>query len=55
MVEVIADGIPPTGPSPMTTAVHIEFANGLKFDRTDMEVDALIEFLTRIRGALCLG
>ena len=54
MVEVIANGIPPTGPSPMTTAVHIEFANGLKFDRTDMEVDALIEFLTGIRGALCL-
>lgn len=55
MVEMIADGIPPTGPSPMATTVHIEFANGLKFDRTEMEVDALIEFLTRIRGALCLG
>lgn len=55
MVEMIADGIPPTGPSPMATAVHIEFANGLKFDRTEMEVDALIEFLTKIRGALCLG
>lgn len=55
MVEMIADSIPPTGPSPMTTAVHIEFANGLKFDRAEMEVDALVEFLTKIRGALCLG
>lgn len=55
MVEMIADGIPHAGPSPMATAVHIEFANGVKFDRSDMEVDALVEFLTKIRGALCLG
>lgn len=37
------------------TCVHIEFSNGLKFDRSEMDVDALIEFLTKIRGALCLG
>lgn len=41
--------------SPKTTSVHIEFENGLKFDRDEMEVDALVEFLTKIRGALCLG
>lgn len=41
--------------SPMTTSVHIEFENGLKFDREGMEVDGLISFLTKIRGALCLG
>lgn len=41
--------------SPKATAVHIEFENGLKFDRETMDVDSLIEFLTRIRGALCLG
>lgn len=55
MVEMIADNAPQTGPSPMATAVHIEFANGLKFDRSDMEVDSLVEFLTKIRSALCLG
>lgn len=55
MVEMMADDIPKAGPSPMATSVHIEFANGLKFDRSDMEVDALVEFLTKIRSALCLG
>lgn len=55
MVEMIADNIPQVGPSPMATAVHIEFANGLQFDRSGMEVDALVEFLTKIRSALCLG
>lgn len=55
MVEMMADDMPKTEPSPMATSVHIEFANGLKFDRTEMEVDALVEFLTKIRSALCLG
>lgn len=41
--------------SPKATSVHIEFENGLKFDRAEMEVDALVEFLSKIRGALCLG
>lgn len=39
---------------PKTTSIHIEFENGLKLDRGEMEVDHLIEFLTKIRGALCL-
>lgn len=55
MVEMISDGIPQADPSPMANIVHIEFVNGLKFDRSNMEVDALVEFLTKIRGALCLG
>ena len=55
MVEMMADDMPKAGLSPMATSVHIEFANGLKFDRSDMEVDALVEFLTKIRSALCLG
>lgn len=52
-MEVAVAG--PGHPSPMADTVHIEFANGLKFDRSGMEVDALVEFLTKIRGALCLG
>lgn len=55
LVELIADRLPHRDSSPMATAVHIEFANGLQFDRAEMEVDALVEFLTKIRGALCLG
>jgi len=45
--------IPDRGPT--TTSVHIEFENGLTLDRAGMKVDHLIEFLTKIRGALCLG
>lgn len=54
-VEMEVAGVSPGQSSPMADAVHIEFANGLKFDRAGMEVDALVEFLTKIRGALCLG
>lgn len=55
MVEIEAVGVPEAAASPMATAVHIEFENGLKFDREAMEVDSLVEFPTKIRGALCLG
>lgn len=55
MVEIEAVGVPVTAASPVATSVHIEFENGLKFDREAMEVDSLVEFLTKIRGALCLG
>lgn len=55
LVEMEVEGMVSAHPSPMADTVHIEFANGLKFDRTGMEVDALVEFLTKIRGALCLG
>lgn len=53
MVEIEAVGTAVA--SPKATSVHIEFENGLKFDRNGMEVDSLVEFLTKIRGALCLG
>lgn len=33
--------------------IHVEFENGLTFDREEMDVDALIDFLTKIRPALC--
>ena len=55
MVEIMAVDMPVASVAPVATAVHIEFANGLKFDRADMAVDALVEFLIKIRGALCLG
>lgn len=57
LVEIEARDIPsaPASSAPMATAIHIEFENGLKFDRPEMEVDALVEFLTKIRSALCLG
>jgi hypothetical protein len=56
MIELEPIGIPPVPERvPKTTSVHIEFENGLKLDRTEMDVDHLIEFLTKIRGALCLG
>lgn len=55
MVEIETAGMPASAVSPKATAVHIEFENGLKFDRETMEVDSLIEFLSKIRGALCLG
>ena len=53
MVEIEAVG--PAVHPPKATSVHIEFENGLKFDRSEMDVDSLVEFLTKIRGALCLG
>jgi hypothetical protein len=56
MLELETVGVPPVPERiPKTTSVHIEFENGLKLDRAEMEVDHLIEFLTKIRGALCLG
>jgi len=56
MLELKTVGVPPVPERiPKTTSVHIEFENGLKLDRAEMEVDHLIEFLTKIRGALCLG
>lgn len=57
LVEMVAvdDATTTRRPSPMATAVHIEFENGLRFDRDGMDVDSLVEFLTKIRGAICLG
>ena len=44
-----------TGPSPKALRVGIEFENGLKFVREGMDIDTLIDFLTKLRPALCLG
>lgn len=35
--------------------VQMEFENGLRFSREDMEVESLIEFLTKIKPILCLS
>ena len=43
------------GPSPKALRVGIEFENGLKFVRDGMDIDTLIDFLTKLRPALCLG
>lgn len=53
LLEVEAMDVP--GVSPKAISVHIEFENGLKFDRDEMDVDMLVEFLTKIRSAICLG
>lgn len=53
MVEIEAVGTAVY--SPKATSVYIEFENGLKFDRSEMDVVSLVEFLTKIRCTLCLG
>lgn len=45
-------------PKPVTVSkvsVDMEFDNGLRFCRTDMEVESLIELLTKIKPVLCLS
>ena len=42
------------GSSPKALRVGIEFENGLKFVREGMDLDVLIDFLTKLRPALCL-
>lgn len=49
-------GVPTASRQPSRlTKVAIEFENGLTFGRDNMDVDSLIEFLTKIRPALCLS
>lgn len=55
MIEMEAVGAPEIQTACRVTSIHIEFENGLKFDRQDMDMDTLVEFLSKIRGALCLG
>ena len=52
-VKVRRQAVP--APSPKALRVGIEFENGLKFMRDDMDIDTLIDFLTKLRPALCLG
>ena len=35
--------------------VQMEFENGIRFCREGMEVESLIEFLTKIKPVLCLS
>lgn len=35
--------------------VQMEFENGLRFSREGMDVESLIEFLTKIKPVLCLS
>lgn len=56
LIEVQAAGTAAEqAPSPKATSVRISFENGLAYEREGIGVDSLIEFLTKIRGALCLG
>lgn len=52
MVEV--EDIPRSEPL-YKVSVLMEFENGLRFSREGMEVESLIEFLTKIKPVLCLS
>lgn len=54
MIEVEIEDVPRTTPVSRVT-VQLAFENGLCFNREDMEVESLIEFLTRIKPVLCLS
>lgn len=54
MIEVEIEDIPrPKSVSKVT--VQMEFENGIRFCREGMEVESLIEFLTKIKPVLCLS
>lgn len=54
LVEVEVENIPQSAPLYKVT-VQMEFENGLRFSREGMEVESLIEFLTKIKPVLCLS
>lgn len=54
MVEVEVEDIPRSEPL-YKVSVLMEFENGLRFSREGMEVENLIEFLTKIKPVLCLS
>ena len=57
MIETVVTDMPVA--SAATSAgranVRIEFENGLLFERREMDVETLLEFIEKIRPALCLG
>lgn len=53
LIEVEVTDLPPCSAKALN--VHIEFENGLRIDRPEMEVDSLIKFLTQIKPVLCLN
>ena len=57
MIETVVTDLPATAVtiSPGRANVRIEFENGLLFERCGMEVETLLEFIDKIRPALCLG
>lgn len=54
LVEVDVEDIPRPEPLCKVT-VLMEFENGLRFSREGMDVESLIEFLTKIKPVLCLS
>ncbi len=54
MVEMEIEEMPRPDTASMVS-VQMEFGNGLRFSREGMDVDGLIEFLTRIKPVLCLS
>lgn len=54
LVEVEVENVPRSEPLYKVT-VQMEFENGLRFSREGMEVESLIEFLTKIKPVLCLS
>ena len=58
MIETVVTDVPAMAAPPRSPGranVRIEFENGLLFERCGMEVETLLEFIDRIRPALCLG
>lgn len=56
MIEVASEGSPVGfSRSPRAGSVRIVFENGLTLEREQMDVDVLIDFLSKIRDVLCLG
>ena len=57
MIEAIVTDVPAmvaASRSPGRANVRIEFENGLLFERVGIEVETLLEFIDKIRPALCL-
>ena len=54
LVEVEVEDVP-RPVALYNVSVRLEFENGLRFQREEMEVESLIEFLTKIKPVLCLS
>lgn len=56
LIEAEVTNIPSSiGQSAGRANVRIEFENGLLFERMNIEVDTLLEFIYKLRPALCLS
>ena len=54
LIEVEVENAPATAMASKVT-VQMEFENGIRFCRESMDVESLIEFLTKIKPVLCLS